>query len=134
MDTRFSQPTLTGSCLLGELDLHLFGEGRHERLWDILGAHPRSYETPDGPVDGTSFAVWAPAARGVTVVGDFDGWSGQFAPMRVLGSTGVWELFLPDIAVGSLYKFRVHGHDGSVRDKADPMAFGTEVPPRRRRE
>ncbi len=65
---------------LGELDLHLFGEGRHERLWDILGAHPRSYETPDGPVDGTSFAVWAPAARGVTVVGDFDGWSGQFAP------------------------------------------------------
>ncbi len=114
---------------LGELDLHLFGEGRHERLWDILGAHPRSYETPDGPVDGTSFAVWAPAARGVTVVGDFDGWSGQFAPMRVLGSTGVWELFLPDIAVGSLYKFRVHGHDGSVRDKADPMAFGTEVPP-----
>ncbi|MFC8935948.1 1,4-alpha-glucan branching protein GlgB [Rhodococcus sp. NPDC057135] len=114
---------------LGELDLHLFGEGRHERLWDILGAHPRSYETPDGPVDGTSFAVWAPAARGVTVVGDFDGWGGQFAPMRVLGSTGVWEIFLPDIAVGSLYKFRVHGHDGSVRDKADPMAFGTEVPP-----
>ena len=69
-----------------------------------------------GPVDGTSFAVWAPAARGVTVVGDFDGWSGQFAPMRVLGSTGVWELFLPDIAVGSLYKFRVHGH-GRLRSR-----------------
>ncbi|MGC0363211.1 1,4-alpha-glucan branching enzyme [Rhodococcus sp. 27YEA15] len=114
---------------LGELDLHLFGEGRHERLWDVLGAHPRSYETPDGTVTGTSFAVWAPAARGVSVVGDFEGWEGRFAPMRVLGSTGVWELFVPDIGVGELYKFRVHGQDGSVRDKADPMAFGTEVPP-----
>ena len=114
---------------LGELDLHLFGEGRHERLWEVLGAHPRRYETPDGVVEGTSFAVWAPAARGVTVIGDFDGWGGQFAPMRVLGSTGVWELFLPGIAAGELYKFRVHGRDGSVMDKADPMAFATEVPP-----
>ncbi|NGP05459.1 1,4-alpha-glucan branching protein GlgB [Rhodococcus sp. 14C212] len=114
---------------LGELDLHLFAEGRHERLWEILGAHPRSYETPDGTVRGTSFAVWAPGARGVTVVGDFDGWSGRLAPMRVLGSSGVWELFLPDVEPGALYKFRVHGRDGSVLDKADPMAFATEVPP-----
>src|SRR2546421_4357497 len=57
---------------LGELDLHLFGEGRHERLWDVLGAHPRSYDTPAGVVEGTSFALWAPNARGVRVVGDFD--------------------------------------------------------------
>ncbi|MBY6540257.1 1,4-alpha-glucan branching protein GlgB [Rhodococcus sp. BP-349] len=114
---------------LGELDLHLFGEGRHERLWDILGAHLQSYTTPDGPVNGTSFAVWAPGAVGVTVVGEFDGWGGQTWPMRVLGTTGVWELFVPDIGAGTLYKFRVHGRDGSVKDKADPMAFATEVPP-----
>lgn len=114
---------------LGELDRHLFSEGRHERLWEILGAHPRRYETPDGPVDGTSFAVWAPGARGVTVLGDFDHWGGRTAPMRVLGSSGVWELFVPGIEPGALYKYRVHGRDGSVRDKADPMAFATEVPP-----
>ncbi|MFC7450949.1 1,4-alpha-glucan branching protein GlgB [Rhodococcus daqingensis] len=115
---------------LGELDLHLFGEGRHERLWEILGAHPRAYTTPDGEVTGTSFAVWAPSARGVTVIGDFDGWGGRTAPMRMLGSSGVWELFVPGVGPGALYKFRVHGSDGSVREKADPMAFATEVPPR----
>ncbi|GAA4481760.1 1,4-alpha-glucan branching protein GlgB [Rhodococcus olei] len=114
---------------LGELDLHLLREGRHERLWEVLGAHPRGYTTPDGEVAGTSFAVWAPNARGVAVMGDFDGWGGRQAPMRVLGSTGVWEVFVPGIGPGELYKFRVHCRDGSVRDKADPMAFATEVPP-----
>lgn len=114
---------------LGELDRHLFNEGRHERLWEILGAHPRHYDTPDGPVTGTSFAVWAPNARGVTVIGDFDGWGGRTAPMRVLGSSGVWEVFIPGVEPGALYKYRVHGHDGSVLDKADPMAFEAEVPP-----
>lgn len=114
---------------LGELDLHLLGEGRHERLWDVLGAHPHTYTTPDGEVTGTSFAVWAPNAVGVTVMGDFDGWDGRRTPMRVLGSTGVWEVFVPGVGPGELYKFRVHCRDGSVRDKADPMAFATEVPP-----
>ncbi|MGW0174618.1 1,4-alpha-glucan branching protein GlgB [Rhodococcus sp. NPDC003322] len=114
---------------LGDLDLHLLREGRHERLWEILGAHPRNYTTPDGDVTGTSFAVWAPNALGVSVMGDFDGWGGRQAPMRVLGSTGVWELFVPGVGPGDLYKFRVHCRDGSVRDKADPMAFATEVPP-----
>ncbi len=114
---------------LGELDLHLFGEGRHERLWDVLGAHPRTYETPDGVVHGTSFAVWAPGARGVSVLGQFDLWGGRTYPLRVLGSTGVWEVFVPEVGVGAMYKFRIHGRDGSVRDKADPMAFATEVPP-----
>jgi 1,4-alpha-glucan branching enzyme len=89
---------------LGELDLHLFGEGRHERLWDILGAHEQNYTTPDGDVSGVSFAVWAPAASGVTVIGEFDGWTGQSFPMRALGSTGVWELFIPDIGPGTIYK------------------------------
>ena len=82
---------------LGEIDLHLISEGRHERLWDVLGAHVRTYDTPAGAVTGTSFAVWAPTAQGVRVTGDFDGWTGWAHPMRALGSTGVWELFVPGI-------------------------------------
>jgi 1,4-alpha-glucan branching enzyme len=114
---------------VGELDLHLIGEGRHERLWDVLGAHVRSYETPRGTVEGVSFAVWAPTARGVRVIGDFDGWDGRANPMRSLGSSGVWELYLPGVPVGAHYKFRILGADGAWHEKADPMAFGTEKPP-----
>ena len=116
---------------LGEMDLHLFSEGRHERLWEALGAHPRTYETPDGPVDGVSFAVWAPNAHGVTLIGDFNHWNGDSAPMRTLGSSGVWEVFWPGFPADGLYKFRVHGADGVVTERADPMAFATEVPPKR---
>ncbi|HEX5114906.1 MAG TPA: 1,4-alpha-glucan branching protein GlgB [Pseudonocardiaceae bacterium] len=114
---------------VGELDLHLIGEGRHERLWHVLGAHPRSYDTPSGTVDGVSFAVWAPTARGVRVTGDFDGWDGRANPLRSLGSSGVWEVFLPNVAVGAKYKFRIFGADGAWHEKADPMAFATELPP-----
>ncbi|MDT4979902.1 MAG: 1,4-alpha-glucan branching enzyme [Pseudonocardiales bacterium] len=114
---------------LGEIDLHLIGEGRHENLWQVLGAHVRSYDTPGGTVTGTSFAVWAPNARGVRVVGDFDYWSGRSLPMRVLGSSGVWELFVPDVGDGCRYKFSILGADAQWREKADPMAFATEVPP-----
>ena len=114
---------------LGEVDLHLIGEGRHERLWDVLGAHPRCYPTAGGDVSGTSFAVWAPNARGVRVCGDFDGWSGVATPLRSLGSSGVWEVFLPDVGPGTRYKFRMLGADGSWHEKADPVAFGTEIPP-----
>ncbi len=114
---------------LGEVDLHLIGEGRHENLWDVLGAHVRSYDTPGGPVSGTSFAVWAPNAQGVRVLGDFDYWSGQAFPMRSLGSSGVWELFIPGVRDGTLYKFQVLGRDRVWRTKADPLAFATEVPP-----
>ncbi|MFF0494668.1 1,4-alpha-glucan branching protein GlgB [Nocardia sp. NPDC004068] len=114
---------------IGELDLHLLGEGRHERLWEVLGAHPRTYTTLDGDVPGTAFAVWAPNARGVTVIGDFDGWSGNSAPMRKLGGFGVWELFVPGVGPGTKYKFRVHGADGRTVDHADPLAFATEQPP-----
>ena len=81
---------------LGEVDLHLFAEGRHERLWEVLGAHPRSFTTADGVVTGVSFAVWAPNAKGINLIGEFNGWNGNDAPMRVLGSSGVWELFWPD--------------------------------------
>ena len=114
---------------LGELDLHLLGEGRHERLWNVLGAHVRAYDTPDGPVEGTSFAVWAPNARGVRVTGDFDGWDGRANPMRSLGSSGVWELFVPGLPPGTNYKYRILGPDGTWHEKADPMAYATEVPP-----
>ncbi|HEV2782090.1 MAG TPA: 1,4-alpha-glucan branching protein GlgB [Actinophytocola sp.] len=114
---------------LGEIDLHLIGEGRHERLWEALGAHVRSYETVSGVVTGTSFAVWAPNALGVRVAGDFDGWDGRANPMRSLGSSGVWELFIPGLPPGTRYKFRIHGPDGRWHEKADPLAFATEVPP-----
>ncbi|MGW6936124.1 1,4-alpha-glucan branching protein GlgB [Lentzea sp. NPDC054927] len=114
---------------VGELDLHLIGEGRHERLWDVLGAHVRCYETASGDITGVSFAVWAPNARGVRVTGDFDGWDGRANPLRSMGSSGVWEVFLPNVVVGSRYKFRILGQDGVWHEKADPMAFATEVPP-----
>ncbi|WP_409179822.1 1,4-alpha-glucan branching protein GlgB [Amycolatopsis sp. VS8301801F10] len=114
---------------VGELDQHLIGEGRHERLWDVLGAHVRRYDTPNGVVEGVSFAVWAPTARGVRVIGDFNGWEGRGHPMRSLGSSGVWELFVPGVSAGSCYKFRILGADGHWHEKADPMAFATEVPP-----
>jgi 1,4-alpha-glucan branching enzyme len=114
---------------VGELDLHLIAEGRHERLWQVLGAHVRSYDTPAGTVEGVSFAVWAPTARGVRVAGDFDGWDGRANPLRSLGSSGVWEVFLPGVPVGAKYKFRILGADGAWHEKADPMAFATERPP-----
>jgi 1,4-alpha-glucan branching enzyme len=114
---------------LGEVDLHLIGEGRHEQLWQVLGAHLRSYDTPAGTVQGTSFAVWAPNAQGVRVTGDFNYWDGRAHPMRSLGSSGVWELFVPDIGQGTRYKFDILGSDGVWRQKADPMAFATETPP-----
>jgi 1,4-alpha-glucan branching enzyme len=114
---------------LGEVDLHLVGEGRHEQLWQVLGSHVREYSTLMGTVSGTSFAVWAPSAKGVRVVGDFNYWDGTASPLRSLGSSGVWELFVPGVGDGSRYKFEILGRDGVWRQKADPMAFATEVPP-----
>ncbi len=114
---------------LGEMDMHLISEGRHEQLWDVLGAHVRTYETAGGAVTGTSFAVWAPNARGVRIAGDFNWWDGVALPMRSLGSTGVWELFVPGVGSGARYKLHVLGADNVWRDKADPFAFATEVPP-----
>jgi 1,4-alpha-glucan branching enzyme len=114
---------------LGELDQYLIGEGRHERLWDVLGSHVRRYDTPGGEVAGVSFAVWAPNARGVKVTGDFDYWEARAYPMRSLGSSGVWEIFIPGVQVGSRYRYHVLGADGVWRQKSDPLAFQTEVPP-----
>ncbi|MBV9934246.1 MAG: 1,4-alpha-glucan branching protein GlgB [Actinobacteria bacterium] len=110
---------------LGDIDLHLLGEGRHRHLFRILGAHPRVHQG----VEGTAFAVWAPNARAVRVVGDFNDWDGRRHPMRELGVSGVWERFVPGVGPGTLYKFELEGADGRLRLKADPFAFATEVPP-----
>ena len=114
---------------LGSFDLHLINEGRHERLWEVLGANLRTYQTSLGEVRGTSFAVWAPNAKGVAVVGDFCAWNPNQYPMRSLGSTGVWEIFIPGIEAGAQYKFAVQTIDGVRVDKADPMARQTLAPP-----
>ncbi|HEX5512348.1 MAG TPA: 1,4-alpha-glucan branching protein GlgB [Actinomycetales bacterium] len=114
---------------LGEVDRHLIGEGRHEELWKVLGAHVRRYDGPMGTVVGTSFAVWAPHAQAVRVVGDFNHWDGRGHMMRALSDSGVWELFIPDVGAGTKYKFELLGRSGHWVQKADPMAFGTEVPP-----
>ncbi len=110
---------------LGEVDLHLIGEGRHERLWDVLGARPVTHQG----IAGTAFAVWAPNARVVRVVGDWNTWDGRLHPMRSLGSSGVWELFVPEAEVGHRYRFEIVGADGALRLKSDPMANATEAPP-----
>ena len=110
---------------LGELDLYLVGEGRHELLYERLGAHPREL---DG-VSGTSFAVWAPAARSVSVIGDFNSWDGRLHQMRSLGASGVWELFLPGIGEGAHYKYELRTQAGELTLKADPVAFEAELPP-----
>ncbi|MFD8569763.1 1,4-alpha-glucan branching enzyme [Streptomyces sp. NPDC059639] len=110
---------------LGQLDLHLVSEGRHEELWTVLGAHVQERRG----VRGTRFAVWAPDARGVRVRGDFNHWDGTALPMRSLGSSGVWELFVPGVGAGALYKFEITGPDGTRLERSDPMARRTQVPP-----
>jgi 1,4-alpha-glucan branching enzyme len=105
---------------VGQLDLHLISEGKHEQLWKVMGANLR---TIDG-VSGASFAVWAPNARRVSLVGDFNRWDGRTLPMRSLGSSGVWELFVPGIAGAALYKFEIQTSEGAIALKADP--FGRE--------
>ncbi len=120
-------PGNTGFTGLGETDVYLINEGRHEQLWDALGAHVQ--RGSDGAVAGTRFTVWAPDALEVQVTGDFSGWDGSQNQMRPIGSSGVWQAFVPGAGPGSCYKFMVRGKDGVWRDKADPMAFHTEAPP-----
>lgn len=114
---------------LGSLDLHLISEGRHERLWDVLGANLKTYASELGEITGTAFAVWAPNAEGVSVVGDFCGWNAAQYPMRSLGSTGIWEVFIPGVGPGERYKFAIQTKEGHRIDKADPMARRTLAPP-----
>ncbi|KQR24525.1 glycogen branching protein [Agreia sp. Leaf335] len=117
------------SPTLGDVDIHLLGEGRHERLWDVLGSHYRSWHGVDEQVAGTSFAVWAPHAQAVRVIGDFNSWDGLKHSLRSLGSSGVWELFVPGLEPGSNYKFEILAQSGQWVRRADPMARYTEIPP-----
>ncbi|MDO5720846.1 MAG: 1,4-alpha-glucan branching protein GlgB, partial [Actinomycetaceae bacterium] len=103
--------------------------GRHETLWTVLGSRIREYTGQLGDVKGASFAVWAPNAQAVRVVGDFNYWDGTGSAMRSLGDSGVWELFIPGVEVGARYKYEICGPDGNWMQKADPMARATEIPP-----
>lgn len=112
--------------VLGEIDEHLIGEGSHSRLWEALGAHCITHEA----VDGVHFAVWAPHAERAAVVGDFNAWNPAAHPMRPRGATGVWEIFLPGLTEGTVYKYALVGSDGvRLPFKADPLGFGSEHPP-----
>lgn len=110
----------------GELDLYLFGEGNHFEIYNKLGAHPRTVAGQTG----VNFAVWAPNARQVSIIGNFNDWDGRRFPMQNLQGSGVWELFIPGAKVGDAYKFRVCDAWGHQMDRADPFAFAAELPPR----
>ena len=110
---------------LGDIDLYLAGEGSHHRLYEKLGAHLREM---DG-VSGVSFAVWAPSAKRVSVIGDFNGWDGRLFPMREMGASGIWEIFVPGIGPGALYKYEIKTAKGDLRIKTDPYAFAMELRP-----
>ena len=114
--------------MLTDFDLHLLGEGRHWKSYEKLGGQ---VTTVDG-VAGVHFAVWAPNAEGMSVVGDFNGWDGRCHPMQKRVPSGVWELFVPGVQIGTTYKFRVFS-GGSFQDRADPYGFAAEThrgPPR----
>ncbi len=110
---------------MGELDLYLFAQGDHHKIYEKLGAHPMEVNG----VKGVYFAVWAPNARNVSVIGNFNVWHGGKHQMRVLGSSGVWELFIPDIGVGEVYKYEVKDQSGNIFEKSDPYGFQFEVRP-----
>jgi 1,4-alpha-glucan branching enzyme len=112
---------------LGEMDLYLIGEGRHERLWEVLGAHVR--RDPSGELLGTAFSVWAPNARAVSLICDDNYWDKTTNPMIPLGANGIWEIFLPGVGPGTRYKYAIQGSDWRWVDHADPMAQSTEIPP-----
>ena len=112
---------------LGELDLYLIAEGRHEQLWKALGAHVRRDESNE--LLGTAFSVWAPNAQAVSLIGDHNFWDKNTHHMVRIGSSGIWEIFIPDIGVGTKYKFAICGIDGRWVDHADPMSRATEIPP-----
>ena len=124
---RETEPTVRYDVsLLMEQDYYLFNEGTHLDLAAKLGSHPA---TADG-VDGTIFAVWAPNAEAVSVVGDFNGWRRSAHPLQPRGSSGIWEGFVPGVGRGARYKYHVVSrHAGYRADKADPFAFHDEVPP-----
>ncbi len=112
--------------ILGETDAWLFGEGNHLRPYEFLGAHLRQIEG----VDGVSFGLWAPNADRVSIVGDFNSWDGRRNPMRLRRECGVWELFIPRLAPGAIYKYEIRTRTGEILEKADPYGFASELRPR----
>lgn len=112
---------------LGELDFHLINEGRHEKLWDALGAHV--LRDADGTLQGTAFSVWAPNAQAVSLICDHNFWDKSAHPMVRQGSSGIWEIFIPEVGAGTKYKFAICGAFGQWVDHADPLARETEIPP-----
>ncbi|CAN5454738.1 hypothetical protein BH23ACT9_BH23ACT9_09040 [soil metagenome] len=110
---------------LGDIDMHLLAEGRHEQAWTVMGANRLTMEG----IDGVGFAVWAPNAKAVRVTGDFNSWAGRLHPMRSMGESGIWELFLPDVPDGSHYKYELITADGVEVTRADPWAKWSDVPP-----
>ena len=112
---------------LGEFDLHLISQGRHERLWEALGAHV--LRDSNGKLLGTHFSVWAPNARAVSLIGDHNYWDREINSLKSLGDCGVWECFIEGVGAGTRYKFAICGNDGRWVDHADPLARATEVPP-----
>ncbi|HSE11946.1 MAG TPA: 1,4-alpha-glucan branching protein GlgB, partial [Rudaea sp.] len=125
METASSRPEIAEPRLLGEVDCHLLAEGTHWHAYERLGAHACSI---DG-IDGVAFAVWAPNASRVSVIGSFNGWDGRVNPMRLRPECGVWELFVPGVTHGMLYKFEVRTATGEILLKSDPYALWTEAPP-----
>ncbi|MEL6689122.1 MAG: 1,4-alpha-glucan branching protein GlgB [Pseudomonadota bacterium] len=111
--------------VLGDMDIHLISEGTHRKLWEALGAHVTEHED----TEGTHFAVWAPNASRVSLVGDFNGWNGHAHPMRPLGSAGVWEIFMPGLGEGTQYKYEIAPSEGGMHTKSDPFGFGSQHPP-----
>jgi 1,4-alpha-glucan branching enzyme len=124
--TRRTRDAFSFLPTLGESDLFLFGKGDERKIFDKLGAQLRS---PDG-VAGTSFAVWAPNAQRISVVGDFNNWDGRFHPMRLLGASGVWEIFIPGVGIGAHYKFEIRDAHGKIKLNTDPFGFFFEVAPK----
>jgi 1,4-alpha-glucan branching enzyme len=120
-------PPWVFSPTLSDHDLHLIQEGKHARLWQVLGAHLMQHED----VDGTRFSVWAPNAKRISVVGDFNAWDGRQAPMRSRGASGVWELFIPNVEAGALYQFEILDCKNGLQCKADPMARFNELRPQK---
>ena len=118
---------LNPNSTLGELDFHLINEGRHEKLWQALGAHV--LRDKDGALQGVAFSVWAPNAQAVSLIGDHNFWDKSANPMLRQGVSGIWEIFIPDIDAGTRYKFAICGMDGRWVDHADPLARQTEIPP-----
>ena len=116
----FYDPYAFRSPKLTDFDIHLFSEGNHHRIYEKLGAHP----TEVNGVTGIYFAVWAPNAHRVSIIGDFNGWDSRETQMRLTGG-GIWELFVPDLPTGTIYKYEIKATNGQIVEKSDPLPAGT---------